>query len=412
MSNALAIAGVSAVLRGLLQSWLDGNDANAALNGASATVTAIAPDMVPLTGSSAGPQLNLFLHQVSHNPGWREVGLPSRDQQGRRTTDPPLALDLHYLLTAYGPEELQAEVLLGFGMQLLHEMPVLERQTIEDRLPAAFAASQLGRQVELIKIAPEPMGAEELSRLWAAMQAKYRPTASYRASVVLIGANGAGRAPLPVLTRSIQPVVGLEPALPAITAVQPPNLQPGAALGETVVVEGHHLDGTNRAVRLESRLLDVDREIAALAGAQSGTVRFTVPNLPVALAVGSYDLSVLVQRPGESARRETNRLPLTILPRIITALPLTVARDAQGTATIELTVRPQVRTHQRATLVLGSLELPAAERASASSPLTFTIPNAPVGTHLIRVRVDGIETPIVDRAATPPAFLDRRVVIT
>ena len=77
MSNALAIAGVSAVLRGLLQSWLDGNDANAALNGASAHVSAIAPDMVPLTGSSAGPRLNLFLHQVTPNQGWREVGLPS-----------------------------------------------------------------------------------------------------------------------------------------------------------------------------------------------------------------------------------------------------------------------------------------------------------------------------------------------
>jgi hypothetical protein len=412
MSNALAIAGVSAVLRGLLQSWLDGNDANAALNGASAHVSAIAPDMVPLTGSSAGPQLNLFLHQVTPNQGWRDVGLPSRDSQGRRTSGPPLALDLHYLLTAYGPEELQAEVLLGYGMQLLHEMPVLDRQTIEDRLPPALAGSQLARQVELIKLVPDPIGAEELSRLWAAIQAKYRPTASYRASVVLIEANGNGRSPLPVLTRAINPALVLEPALPAITAVLPPDAQPGAMLGDTVLVEGHHLDGTNRAVRLQNELLEVDREIDAVAGGAADSLQFTVPNLIAALAVGSYALSALVQRPGESLRRETNRLALTILPRITTALPLTVARDAHGTATIQLAVRPQVRLHQRATLVLGALEIPAAERTTANSLLTFVVPNAPAGTHLVRVRVDGIETPIVDRTATPPAFLHRRVVIT
>jgi hypothetical protein len=412
MSNALAIAGVSAVLRALLQSWLDGNDANAALNGASAHVSAIAPDLVPLTGANAGPRLNLFLHQVSPNQGWREVGLPSRDAQGHRTSSPPLALDLHYLLTAYGPEELQAEVLLGYGMQLLHEMPVLDRQTIEDRLPPDLASSQLGRQVELIKLVPEPMGAEELSRLWTALQAKFRPTAGYRASVVLIEANGNGQAALPVLTRTINPALGLEPALPAITAVRPPNDQPGAALGDAVTVEGHHLDGTNRAVRLQSTLHDVDREIAAAAGGAAGSLQFTVPNLTAALAIGSYELSALVQRPGESVRRETNRLVLTLLPRITTALPLTVARDAQGTATIELAVRPQVRLYQRATLVLGSLEVPAADRTAASAPLTFVVPNAPAGTHLVRVRVDGIETPIVDRSVTPPAFLDRRVVIT
>jgi hypothetical protein len=412
VSNALALAGVTTVLRGLLEAWLEDQDANAALNGASASVTAVAPDMVPLTGANAGPRLNLFLYLVSSNSGWRNADLPSRDPRGNRATSPPLALDLHYLLTAYGPEELQTEVLLGYGMQLLHETPVLTREAIEQRLPPSLATSHLGRQVELIKVTPEAISTEELSRLWSALQSKYRVTAAYRASVVLIESDAEGRAQLPVLTRGLAVATGLEPSLPAITTVRPPDEQPGAALGDTVEVAGRNLGGADRALRLESRLLDIDREVAALAGDEPDRVRFTVPNLPAALASGTYALSVLVQPPGETARRETNRLPLVIVPRITTALPLTVARDGQGTATIELGVRPQVRAHQRATLVIGDREVAAAARTASTGTLTFTVEDAPVGTHLVRLGVDGIETPVADRSTTPPTFLDRRVVIT
>ena len=165
MSDARAVAGVTAVLRGMLASWLSDQNANAALGGANAGVTAVPPDTIELTGANATPRLNLFLHRVSHNGGWRNVDLPSRDPRGRRSSEPPLALDLHYLLTAYGPRELQAEVLLGFGMQLLHEVPVLDRDAIQARLPAPLRPSQLARQVELIKITPEPMTTEELEAL-------------------------------------------------------------------------------------------------------------------------------------------------------------------------------------------------------------------------------------------------------
>ena len=87
--------------------------------------------------------------------------------------------------------------------------------------------------------------------------------------------------------------------------------------------------------------------------ATAGEVRFTVPNQPAALAAGTHTLRIRLVRPGDSAPRETNQLALTIVPRITTTLPLAVARDAQGTATIDLNVRPHVRPHQRASLILG-----------------------------------------------------------
>jgi Pvc16 N-terminal domain len=408
VSSALAVAGVTAVLRELLDAWLQDEDVSGALGGASASVTAVAPDTVELNGANAVPRLNLFLHQVSQNPGWRNVDLPSRDARGRRKQAPPLALDLHYLLTAYGPQAFQAEVLLGYGMQLLHEMPVLDRQSIVDGLPAELSGSHLARQVEQIKVTHEPMTTEEISRLWSALQAKYRPTAAYQVSVVLIESDTGRTATLPVLTRGIAAQTDLAPALPAITAVRPP----AAELGEVVAIEGHRLDGGDRVVLLENRVLGLAREIPALAGDEPGEARFTLPNQPAALAVGTHALRLRLTRPGEPGPRETNQLPLTIVPRITTALPLTVARDAQGTAVVELNLRPQVRPHQRASLIVAGLEVPAEPHPSATGSLTFTIPDAPAGSHLVRVRVDGVDSLIVDRTVTPPAFLDRRVQIT
>ena len=99
MSNALAIAGVTAVLRDLLNDGLINHDVSGVL-GSSVTVSALPPDrVVPASGTEAS-QLNLFLYQVTPNPGWRNDGLPSRDATGRlRLSNPPLALDLHYLLS-------------------------------------------------------------------------------------------------------------------------------------------------------------------------------------------------------------------------------------------------------------------------------------------------------------------------
>src|SRR5439155_24551314 len=117
----------------------------------------------------------------------------------RRLWTPPLALNLHYLLSAYSGGDLHAEILLGYAVQLLHETPVLARQAIRTALnpsppvgnvlpPAlrALADSRLEDQIEQIKITPEYLNTEEMSKLWTATQSHFRPTAAYMASVVLI----------------------------------------------------------------------------------------------------------------------------------------------------------------------------------------------------------------------------------
>ena len=74
------------------------------------------------------------MYYASRNSSYRNVGLPSLDDQGNRLSNPPLALNLHYLVSAYGKNEFDAEILLGWAMQVLHENPILSRQTIQDKL--------------------------------------------------------------------------------------------------------------------------------------------------------------------------------------------------------------------------------------------------------------------------------------
>ena len=201
MSGPFAVAAVSAVMRRLLSSGLGGLAAFG-----NVSVTALPPDRI-VTSPNEPSQLNLFMYQAMANAAWRNVGMPSHASTGERLTNPPLGLDLHYMLTAYGAEEFFAEALLGYGMQVLNETPVLARDYIRQTwiggglTPAeqALADSNLADQIELIKISPLNLNIEEISKLWTAIQTKYRPTAAYQVSVVLIEGTRPARTPLPVL---------------------------------------------------------------------------------------------------------------------------------------------------------------------------------------------------------------------
>ncbi len=62
-------------------------------------------------------------------------------------------------------------------------------------------------------------------------------------------------------------------------------------------------------------------------------------------------------------------------------------------------------------LVLGTAEFAPQPFTAPAASLNFQIPNAPLGDHLARLRIDGVDSPIIDPAATPPAFLNRRIKI-
>ncbi|MFS0736132.1 DUF4255 domain-containing protein [Sphingomonas sp. 1P06PA] len=419
MSSALAIAGVTAVLRDLLADGvIDGNAAG--ILGATVKVSALPPDRVSPNNQPAASQLNLFLHQVTPNPAWRNAGLPARDglDAGRRS-NPPLALDLHYLLTAYGAEELHAEVLLGYAMQLIHETPVLRREQIRRALnpgpqlgtslpPAqrALADSGLADQVEQIRIQPAAMTAEEMARLWSSLQTSYRPTAAYIASVVLIESRRPVSAPLPVLRRALAVRSGVSAATMSLTGIAGPAGGPVAALGETLTLTGDALTDATHAVLAFDRF--GVRETMPLAAGSSPRERLLV--LPAGGAAmfpaGLYTLW-LVAADG----RASNRLGLVVRPAL-TALPAGPVTPTDDMATIVISFTPAARPGQTLALLLDGRESLAESPAAPTTSATFTVVDPPSGAHVVRIVIDGFESDPVDRAAQPPAFrADAQLVI-
>jgi len=428
MSSALAIGAVSAVMRNLLDNGMV--DVGPAVG--TVKVTAVAPDTIKLDDPNFGPSLNLFLHRVTTNPGLRNSALPEYDPRGSRASNPPLALDLHYLLTAYGSADFQAEILLGYAMSLLHGRPLLDRAAIRTALepsplgagilpPAyqALAASDLADQFEAVTVTLEPMDSEEMSRLWSAIQAHYRPSIGYVVTVVLIEATKPVRSALPVLSRGapdedtgeepgvfVHPDLG--PPVPTAFRVAPPPDQLAVRLGETVRIEGAHLEGTGVRARFSHALLDGPIVVDIGVNEDASAVAVDLPSDAAAQSAwpaGLWSVRVALAPPGDPVVRETNPAAFVLAPEpVLVPAPVIVRDAATGAVTVRLQTRPQVRPTQRAVLALDSDAATAEPRTAASDPLVFSFGPVPDGERKVRLTVDGAESLLVDRSTSPPGF--------
>jgi hypothetical protein len=436
MSNALAIASVTAVLKDLLNNGVIDHDLTASVG--EVNVTALAPDQIDLARDTARSQLNLFLYQVTPNPGWRNIGLPSHNARGDRATNPPLALDLHYLLTAYGVEQFHSEILLGYGMQWLHEVPVLSRDSIrtalapptpvsgDGGLPAslrALATSELAEQVEQIKITPVNLSAEEISKLWTAFQAKYRPSAAYQVSVVLIQSKRSTRAALPVRLRKLYVVPFRHPVIEALSS-QENDTAP--VLSNQPILSGHNLVIDGRDLRGDMTIVNIAGiEIVPADEAVTGTrIVVAIPDDAPAGITGVQVIHRMAmgEPPVPHRGAGSNLAAFVLRPRIesVSVANAEGSGDEPRSADVTLTINPPLGESQRLVLLLDGLPLPIASPPEPVEPLPAysfeaplsSIPSPPVpadtivipirgvvaGSYLVRVQVDGAESPLETNA--------------
>jgi Pvc16 N-terminal domain len=195
ISNALVLASVTAVLKNLLENGLVSRGVTANIGG-DTVISALPPDRIT-TGEEERAQLNLFLYDIR----LKGLDVASRYAPADRAQHPlpaPPVFELSYLLTAYGAQDFHTEVLMGYAIELLREKTVLTGDAIRNIfaslaktdggrvvLPAlaALADSDLARRIEQIKVSPQILNPEEMSRLWTSLQARYRPSAAYKISV-------------------------------------------------------------------------------------------------------------------------------------------------------------------------------------------------------------------------------------
>lgn len=401
MSNALAIAAVTATLRNLVQSAIEPLSM-----GAQVTVRPLDRARENMTVDS----VNLFLYNTGPDAAWRNADLPGVVNPGE-PPDPPLALTLSYLVTAYSQadDDTVSHRLLGGAMSALNQAPVLDRAAIRSALPG----NDLYLQPERVKVTPDPLDIEEISKLWTAFQASYRLSAAYSVSAVLIQDLRGATAPLPVLTRGPDdrgPAARSSAAVPgALRSVAPADGQLSARLGGVIVLTGEGLAGTSVSVRLTNQRRAVT--VPAPAGSvTASSAQVTLPGDPAGFPAGVWTVQAVISRTGQPDWM-TNELPFGLAPTLAN-VPLTVTRDAAGTATIALDCRPWVGPDQDCALLLGPdpVALPD-PRAAALSTVTFTVPGAAPGSYPVRLRVDGVDSLLINATTVPPQYDPSQVVV-
>ena len=435
MSNALAIASVTAVLKDLLDNAVIDRSLNTSV-GDRIEISSLPLDLIK-TGKPEKAQINIFLYDVVPNQGWRNVGLPSHGRQGERLENPPLALDLYYLFTAYGTQDFGAEILLGYAMQTMHEMPVLTRKAIRkalaspsppvtgDELPSGAGdlfASDLAEQVELIKITPHQLNSEEKSKLWSAFQTNYRPSVVYHVSVVLIESRHSTVSALPVRERVFYSMPASQPVIEQVKAEEGNNGREPITVGSTLVIFGRQLLANITKIRLgEMEIIPAPQNIT------DTEIKFKIEGVPLTndLRAGIQGVQVVheiqmgtppTDRPGLESNVSPFVLHPTITPSVSNVDSTTSNSHTLYSADITVIFNPLVGRTQRVIMMLNEFNPPddrparsysfhASSRDHDVNSIVIHVTDIEAGEYLVRVQVDGAQSPlIVDNNPVSPTF--------
>jgi hypothetical protein len=396
VSNYLAVATVTAALRGILRPAVISD-----VSGADVSIGR--PQAFQATPT---PAVNIFLYHSQPNPSMRNDDLPTRRSDGSVVTKPRIPLELDYLFTFYGDSaNLEPERLFAVTARTLNAIPQVSRTEIADVVSAAqathavypfLATTDLGDQVELVKLTQLPMSLEELSRLWALFpDIPYALSIAYQASVVVIEQETLVIPALPVQVRDIR----VEPIeRPVVTSVRATaGADAPIQAGTSITISGTALAGPAGARVVVAGM--------ALTPSAAKPGQLQVQLLPAASGPPAGPVSVRVTQLEAFGRPPTPRAALSseqvtfiLVPRVVVAglASAAVAGPNGFIATFRVTMDIPVQPAQAVDLVLRdpATHVPlkvalAADRAASTYQIDFPVTNLPAATYELVVHVDG-----------------------
>ncbi|MBD2511014.1 DUF4255 domain-containing protein [Nostoc sp. ATCC 53789] len=407
MSNVLSIAAVTAVLKVLLENGLVSDPIAASVG--DVIVTALPPDRISVEADERA-QINLFLYQVTQNRNVDWVSQEFRSRHSRingntSSQSPPLALDLHYLLTAYGAKDFQAELLLGYAMHLLHKTPAITSDIIENTLinasttntssafsqaVASVSVPDLAEQIGQIKLTPEFFNMEETSKLWSALQTHYRPSATYLASMVLIESSKPENSEVYIMPLS-------QPTIEQVMASA--KTEQTIVTGTTLVIRGKRLRGEITRIRLSHReTLLVPHDV------KETQISLLIPSDLYASVQTIQVVHLTMGNAGQTDYLFESNVAAFVIHPTITAFVAQVENSGENLRTAEITVKfqPKVGKAQRVVLLLNEVSVNSpvaysflvAPRTEDTDAITIPVKNVKPGTYIVRVQVDGAESPL------------------
>jgi hypothetical protein len=140
------------------------------------------------------PQVTLFLYDIVEEATLRNRAKTVEEQGGRlRERKQPLALCLHYMMTAWAGDRLTEQRLLGRVLRVLYDDAVLDGPELVGVLAGSDAQ---------IRVSLSTMQLDDRSRIWWAISQPYRLSVNYEVRVVDIDAT-VEMGSAPVQTRDL-----------------------------------------------------------------------------------------------------------------------------------------------------------------------------------------------------------------
>ena len=270
MATAGAVSAAGLTLQALLADRVEHPNGNS--SPVPVTLGFPGPDRDPQGVVVDEPRINLFLYQVVENCFLQNQEIPGHGHPAAYG-HPPLSLDLRFLLTAFGNQdsgvffdETPAHLLLGSAMQVLHDNAIITGSLVTRRPPTGrlILDPALRDEFESLKVTIHPLGLEDLSNIWTALELSYRLTVAYEVSVVQIESDQPRRRPRPVgELPGGGPRVFLVPLQrPNLSSIgvrradDPPGTErsvPFARVGDTLILHGSRLSGGGLVVQIGRR---------------------------------------------------------------------------------------------------------------------------------------------------------------
>ena len=320
MSSYEAVGAVSTTLKQLLT---DRIDVPPGVAGPIPVTVGPPPEDPDIT---AGPLVNLFLYRVCENAALQSQELPGRGERGA-FGHPPLALDLHYLVTTYGltqnpagadlKDEIVGHWLLGSAMRVLHDFAIITPD-LETGGGGKVLDDALADARERVKLSLQPISLEDLSKVWTALSRPFRASAAYEVTVVQIEAKLGDSfsqpvGPGPIDGPHVRTVTGFTPTITDVHAASRNDALIRG--GDTLVLEGEGLLGEETQVDIGG--------IAALGqitSARSDRMTVVVPDDP-RLATGIVELRLshgvtFGAPPERRATFTSNRVAFALVPHV------------------------------------------------------------------------------------------------
>ncbi|MFB6712915.1 MULTISPECIES: DUF4255 domain-containing protein [unclassified Streptomyces] len=299
MSNALAIAHVTQALALLIEANLQPE-----IDMAVKVETRKPPADPP-----AEPTITVFLYQTTPNTSQRNNDLATRAPDGKLLKRPAAALDLNFVISAYGEEtELVGQRLIGSVVRTLHEIPVLPRDIIEQAGERPYlVGSDLADAEQRVRFVPTVMDIDETSKLWGMLnQTPYTLSVTYQAALVLIEGRGTPLPARPVERSTVQVLPFGAPGAPvppgpaadagpsgddADRAPEKAGAEPGTEPGTEARTEAATKSGP-RTKAVTKAVAKKSTKAAAKAPARArrstaGTTRRTAPDAPATTRGGA-----------------------------------------------------------------------------------------------------------------------------